>query len=74
MLICQERISYLAANDAQASTGSSHDDESTASSNSAADAPIGFYNKRLAAWLTLYDQKVYLKRTRWKVFKLQDPH
>ena len=52
-------MSNHAANDAQASTGS-HDDESTASSTSAPDTPIGFY-KRLAAWLTLYDHNLYLK-------------
>ena len=48
-----------ANDDAQASTGS-HDDVSTTSSTSAPNTPIGFY-KRLAAWLTLYDQKSYLK-------------
>ena len=52
-------MSDHAANDAQASTGS-HDDDSTTSSTSAPNAPIGFY-KRLSAWLTLYDQKSYLK-------------
>ena len=41
LLICKDRMSDHAVNDAQASTGS-HDDESTASSTSAADTPIGF--------------------------------
>ena len=48
-----------AANDAQASTGS-HDDDSTISSTSQPNKTIRFY-KHLAAWLTLYDQKAYLK-------------
>jgi hypothetical protein len=52
-------MSDHAANDTQASTGS-HDDDSTTSSTLAPNTPIGFY-KRLAAWLTLYDQKSYLK-------------
>jgi hypothetical protein len=52
-------MSQHAANDAQASTGS-HDDDSTTSSTSPPNKAIGFY-KRLAAWLTLYDQKSYLK-------------
>ena len=52
-------MSDHAANDTQASTGC-HDDDSTTSSTLAPNTPIGFY-KRLAAWLTLYDQKSYLK-------------
>ena len=52
-------MSDHAANDTQASTGS-HDDDSTTSSTLAPNTPIGFY-KRLAAWLTLYDQKSYFK-------------
>ena len=59
--ICQEnsKMSDHAANDAQASNGG-HDDDSTTSSTSAPNTPIGFY-KRLAAWLAHYDQKSYLK-------------
>ena len=52
-------MSDQAANDAQASTGS-HDDDSTSLSTSAPNAPIGFY-ERLSAWLSLYDQKMFLK-------------
>ena len=48
-----------AANDAQASTGT-QDDESTTSSTSQSNKNTRFY-KRLSTWLTLYDQKVYLK-------------
>ena len=47
-----------AAND-QASTGS-HDDDSTTSSTSQPDKNTRFY-KLLSTWLTLYDQKSYLK-------------
>ncbi len=47
------------ANDAQASTGS-NDDESTTSSTSQTNKTMRFY-KRLTTWLTLYDQKAYLK-------------
>ena len=48
-----------AANDAQASTGT-QDDESTTSSTSQSNKNTRFY-KRLSTWLTLYDQKAYLK-------------
>ena len=58
-LYLPRRMSDQAANDAQASTGS-HDDESTTSSHSAEEAPSNFH-QRLAAWLTVYDRKVYLK-------------
>ena len=52
-------MSEHAANNAQAPTGS-HDDDSTTSSTSPSNKTIDF-SKRLAAWLTLYDQKPYLK-------------
>ena len=52
-------MSVQAANDAQASTGS-HDDDSTTSSTSQPNKTTRFY-KRLSVWLTLYDQKAYLK-------------
>jgi hypothetical protein len=52
-------LASQAANDAQASTGS-HDDDSTTSSTSQPNKTTRFY-KRLSAWLTLYDQKAYLK-------------
>ena len=55
-----------AANDAQASTGS-NDDDSTTSSTSQTNKTMRFY-KRLSTWLTLYDQKAYLKN---KVESLQ---
>ncbi len=52
-------MSDQAANDGAASTGS-HDDDSTISSISAADVQVKIFNW-LAAWLTLYDQKVFLR-------------
>ena len=52
-------MSDQAANDDQASTGS-HDDDSTTSSTSQPNKTTRFY-KRLSVWLTLYDQKAYLK-------------
>ena len=53
-------MSDHAANDAQASTGSL-DDESTTSSTSQPNKTTRFYKRLAASWLTLYDQKVYLK-------------
>ena len=47
-----------AANDAQASTGSNDDDSTTSTSRT--NKTMRFY-KRLSTWLTLYDQKAYLK-------------
>ena len=53
------KMSDQAADDAQASTGS-HDDDSTTSFTSQPNKTTSFY-KHLSAWLTLYDQKAYLK-------------
>ena len=47
------------ANDAQAFTGS-HDDESTKSSHALEEAAPNL-QQRLAAWLTVYDRKIFLK-------------
>ena len=52
-------MSDQAANDVQASTGS-HDDESATSSHALQEAPPNF-QQRLAAWLTVYDRKIFLK-------------
>ena len=50
-------MSDQAANDAPASTGSHDDESTTTSSHAGEEAP----RQRLAAWLTAYDRKIFLK-------------